>query len=469
VQPVARFFEVGSHVASDPWRHVGGAGYTNAGRTELQKGSAPRGCVAEGVTTLGSPSSVTTGSVVPEVSLLAFVDGRRVVPLPLARDHKRLGDGDQGPNTGGMGAYAPVPFVTRRQRDDLCRKLIEPVVALMEEEGFPYQGVLFAGLILTAAGPKVLEFNCRFGDPEAQVSLPLIGEDLLPWLVAVASGALPCQQEVQVNGQKAVGIVLASQGYPDRSEIGKTIRGLAMEAQPIARSFPDAPNQPSEDLLVFHGATSTDKEGKLVTSGGRVLTIVGRGETLEEAGDPAYNSGIEFTGMQQRKDIARSLRTLSPALTSPTHVPGDAQKNVKRIGVLASGGGTNLQAVLDACHSGQIDGTVCVVVSNRGKAGCLDRAKKASVPTKVVPLADRHDSQSRRAFEHQILEVLDEYDLDLIVLAGWMVVLSAEFLAACRCRVINIHPALLPLNDAESLPVNLENCATQAVREPWRY
>lgn len=241
----------------------------------------------------------------PEVSLLALTDGVRVVPLPMAQDHKRLGDGDTGPNTGGMGAYAPVPFLDEAEQDALAARIMGPVVRALAEQGMLYRGVLYAGLMLTERGPQVLEFNCRLGDPEAQVILPLLADDLLPWLEAAADGRLE-GRPVVLRGS-AAGVVLAAPGYPDHPETGTPIEGL--DAVPAG-------------TLVFHAGTVRDHQGQIVTAGGRVLTVVGTGRTLEEALVKAYAAPAAFPGMQRRTDIGhRAIENSADPPKETEHVP----------------------------------------------------------------------------------------------------------------------------------------------------
>jgi phosphoribosylamine---glycine ligase len=220
-------------------------------------------------------------------------EGDRAMPLASAQDHKRIFEGDRGPNTGGMGAFAPSPRMTPALEARVMREIVSPVVEGMAAEGTPFRGFLYCGLMLTAGGPKVIEFNCRFGDPEAQVIVPLLDEPLAPLLMAAASGALesrPCR----VRSQPTVGVVLAARGYPGEVETGQVISGLDR----VATECPD--------VLVFHAGVKAG-DGGLVTAGGRVLTVVGRGETFPSAVDRAYDavSRVQFDGMQYRRDIGR--------------------------------------------------------------------------------------------------------------------------------------------------------------------
>jgi len=239
-----------------------------------------------------------------EASLLVLVGPGGVRPLVPAQDYKRLSDGDRGPNTGGMGAIAPVDLVAGTDLagisypvpvGEIVNSIVEPVLGAMRRDGSPYTGVLYVGLMLTAEGPKVLEFNCRFGDPEAQVILPLLESDLATALLDVIDGRDP---ELQWRDEFAGCVVLASSGYPGSYSTGLPIRGLD--------AIPD-------DVLVFHAGTRPDGDA-IVTSGGRVLNLVGRGATLAAALERAYAgaSAVGFDGMHFRTDVGRdNAKTLS--------------------------------------------------------------------------------------------------------------------------------------------------------------
>ena len=228
----------------------------------------------------------------PEVSYFAVCDGRIAVPLGSAQDHKRIFDDDRGPNTGGMGAFAPSPLMDAELEARVKREIVEPVMRGMHAEGHEYRGFLYVGLMLTCDGPKVIEFNVRFGDPEAQVVLPLVEGDLASWLAAAADAALP-DTPIALSRDVAVGVVLASAGYPGPVSPGVPIDGVE-EAEAIA------------GVDVFHAGTAMS-DGRLVTAGGRVLTVVGRGVTFDAAIARAYAgvSKISFEGMQYRRDIGR--------------------------------------------------------------------------------------------------------------------------------------------------------------------
>lgn len=232
----------------------------------------------------------------PEVSFFVVADGEHAVPLVAAQDHKRLLDDDRGPNTGGMGAFAPSALVDDAMRDRILAEIVRPVLHGLIMSGSPYRGLLYCGLMLTADGPKVIEFNVRFGDPEAQVVLPMIAEPLTPLLWAAATGVLR-SAHLPVTGPPHVGVVLAAAGYPAKVRTGERITGLDQV----------------DDALVFHAGVQ-ERNGELLTAGGRVMTVVGRGPTLGEAIDRAYRavSGIHFEGMQYRSDIGRKALADAP-------------------------------------------------------------------------------------------------------------------------------------------------------------
>jgi phosphoribosylamine--glycine ligase len=235
----------------------------------------------------------------PEVSFFVVADGTRAVSIGAAQDHKRIFDDDRGGNTGGMGAFAPSPLMDDALDDRVMAEIVRPVIAGMAAEGHPFRGFLYVGLMLTRDGPKVIEFNVRLGDPEAQVLLSRIDEPLLPLLVAGAAGQLH-QTSCRLAPEKLVGVVIASRGYPESSQSGCVITGIE-EAGRIP------------GVSVFHAGTAIH-DRKLVTAGGRVLTVVGRGADFPEAIQRAYDgvSRISFDGMQYRRDIGKK------ALSAPS-------------------------------------------------------------------------------------------------------------------------------------------------------
>ena len=227
----------------------------------------------------------------PELSVFGLTDGRRVIPLAPARDFKRSREGDEGPNTGGMGAYSPPLGVTPELLDEVTRRVLVPAVQELARRGLEYRGVLYAGLMLTPDGIRVLEFNARFGDPEAQVILPRLESDLVPLLVSAALGELPARPWLDWSRQVAVGVVVVSGGYPESYETGFVVEGLGTVPR---------------NVLTFHAGTRTVEGLGLVTCGGRVLTMVGLGADVEEARLAALSGAVRvrFPGAYFRRDIA---------------------------------------------------------------------------------------------------------------------------------------------------------------------
>jgi phosphoribosylamine--glycine ligase len=224
-----------------------------------------------------------------EVSLLAFTDGKTVIPMVPACDYKRAFDGDQGPNTGGMGSYSPPKFFDEVMTNKVKDTILEPVVEAMAKEGKPFKGVLYAGLIMTSEGPKALEFNARFGDPENQVMIPRLKSDLLEVMLAVIDGTLD-RTKVEWSNEACVGVVMASGGYPGSYTTGFPIEGC---------------DEVDNDILVFHAGTKA-KGGTIYTDGGRVLTVAAMGKTIAEARSRVYLNlpRIRFEGCHYRTDIA---------------------------------------------------------------------------------------------------------------------------------------------------------------------
>jgi phosphoribosylamine--glycine ligase len=222
----------------------------------------------------------------PEVSLFCVVDGETVVPLLAAQDFKRVGDGDAGPNTGGMGAYAPLPWLPADVYSDIVSKIVEPVAAELVRRGNPFSGLLYAGLAITSKGPAVIEFNCRFGDPETQAVLALLESPLGQLLNAAATGTLASFGELQLHNGAAVAVVLAAEYYPGKPRVGDAIVG-------------------SEADGILHAGTARGEDGAIVSSGGRVLSVVGTGEHLAAARSAAYNliGSIRLPGSHFRTDI----------------------------------------------------------------------------------------------------------------------------------------------------------------------
>ena len=238
----------------------------------------------------------------PEVSVLSFTDGNVVIPMVSSMDHKRIGDGDTGPNTGGMGTIAPNPYYTPEVAAECMEKIFLPTIRAMNAEGCPFKGCLYFGLMLTPDGPKVIEYNCRFGDPETQVVLPLLESDLLHIMQACTDGTL-AQQEVKFSDGAAACVILASGGYPVAYEKGKPISGLV-----------DGQLPGEENVTVYHSGTAITEDGQLVTNGGRVLGVTATGPRLTNALSHAYEAAekISFEKLHKRSDIGlRALKALA--------------------------------------------------------------------------------------------------------------------------------------------------------------
>ena len=227
-----------------------------------------------------------------EASFIAFTDGKTILPMASSQDHKPIFDGDKGPNTGGMGAYSPAPVVTGQVHEKIMEEILKPIVQGMAEEGRPYKGVLYAGIMISDGLPKVLEFNARFGDPETQPVLMRMKGDIVPMLEACMKGSLS-QYEIEWDSRASVCVVMASRGYPGDYERGKVIEGL----EKVSRM---------EDVFVFHAGT-TFKEEQMVTNGGRVLGVTGLGEDIPKAIERTYKAvkKISWNGVHYRTDIGR--------------------------------------------------------------------------------------------------------------------------------------------------------------------
>ncbi|MEV0067057.1 phosphoribosylamine--glycine ligase [Amycolatopsis sp. NPDC050768] len=236
----------------------------------------------------------------PEASLFCFVDGRTVVPLLPAQDFKRVGDDDAGPNTGGMGAYAPLPWAPEDLVDDVVARIVQPVVDELDARGATFSGLLYAGLALTSEGPQVIEFNCRFGDPETQVVLALLRTPLAGLMHATATGKLAQQPPLEWSGGAAVTVVIAADGYPGKPRTGDVITGGEFEG-------------------VLHAGTRRREDGAVVSAGGRVLSVVGTGKSLKSARKHAYETveRVHLAGSHHRTDIA--LKAANGDITMPVN------------------------------------------------------------------------------------------------------------------------------------------------------
>jgi len=345
-----------------------------------------------------------------EVSVFAFCDGKSVCLMPGAQDHKRIFDDDKGPNTGGMGAYSPAPILTPPLKSWVALEVMQRVVDGAAAEGFPYHGVLYAGIIVTANGPFVLKFNCRFGDPETQAILPLLETDLFEILKDCVDGCLLSRQ-IQWSNKYCVAVVLSAKGYPSKDyEKGKEI---SCEVQHCG-------------VHIYHAGTRKTLNNSTVTCGGRVLAVCAVDDELANAIKLSYSSmnSIGFENMHFRKDVGRK------ALRAPV-----------RLGVLGSTRGTDLQYIIDAINRGWFRADICVVVSNKKSAYILERA--ASYGLKTVSHGTK-GTTTRAEFDAKVTATLRENQVDLVLCIGYMRILSDEFVDEWENKVLNVHPSLLP-------------------------
>jgi phosphoribosylamine---glycine ligase len=372
---------------------------------------AARAALDEVALRFGVDASVLVEEVLVgrEVSVIAVVADGEVVLLPPAQDHKRLLDGDHGPNTGGMGAYCPVPWCGPAMLEQIRSELVLPTVRGLVADGCSYRGLLYFGVMVTPQGPKLLEYNARFGDPEAQVVLPQIDGDVGELFLAAAKGSLGGLPVVTRPGF-TVGIVLASEAYPEAAKENEVINGLELD-----------------DLCMVHAATkrvsAEGGQGSVVTNGGRVLTALGRGATFASARAAAYAKaqGIAFRGMQYRRDIG-------------------GQAEPKRVAVLFSGRGSNMAALLSAMREGGIlagFAEPCVAVTNRPEAVGIPIAKEGGVEVRVLP----SKGTSAESYDIELATLLRSYAPDYVLLAGFMKVLGQRTVATFAQRIVNVHPA----------------------------
>ncbi|EWM26614.1 trifunctional purine biosynthetic protein adenosine-3 [Nannochloropsis gaditana] len=354
-----------------------------------------------------------------EASVLAFCDGKRVVLMPGAQDHKRALDGDMGLNTGGMGAYAPAPILTPAIRAK-AQAILQRTVDGMAAEGSPYQGVLYGGFMVSKEGePVVLEYNCRFGDPETQVLLPLLDSDLAEVFLACIEGRLS-PEIVRWKALAASTVVMAAKGYPEAYPKGMVIEGLATV-------------QASEDgqagrVTVYHAGTKTGAPGEVLANGGRVLAVTGLGRDIADSLAKAYAAVrlIRMDPCHYRTDIGqRALRGPCPL----------------RVGVLGSTRGSALQMVLEAMEADELVGArVVLVLSNKEDAGILARARRFGIPAQSIS----SKGKTREAFDAEATELMAAAGVELVLLVGYMRILSPSFCQRWKDRCLNVHPSLLP-------------------------
>ncbi|XP_052342981.1 trifunctional purine biosynthetic protein adenosine-3-like [Oncorhynchus keta] len=331
---------------------------------------------------------------IEEVSCLCFSDGCTVSPMPPAQDHKSLQDGDLGPNTGGMGAYCPTPQVSQELLQQIRETFLQKTVDGMKEEGATYVGVLYAGLMLTKQGPKVLEFNCRFGDPECQVLMPLLKSDLYEVLQSTLQGKMASSAPVWHQDGSAVTVVMASPGYPGSYKKGVAITG---------------------------------------------------GEGLVRGGDGAH--------LQLALGLTERLKGIAAA-TSPC--------KRARVGVLISGTGTNLQALMEQAKSTSSSAEIVVVISNRPEVLGLKRASLVVIQTRVI---DHKLYGSQAEFDGTIDRMLEEFDVEVVCLAGFMRILTGSFVRKWNGKLLNIHPSLLPKKQALQAGARVTGCTVHFVAE----
>ena len=364
----------------------------------------------------------------PEISIIGLADGHEIRLLAPSQDHKQLLADDRGPNTGGMGAYCPVPFADGNVLAAITAAIIEPTLRGLQHEEFEFRGFLYFGIMLTASGPKLLEYNVRLGDPEAEVILPQLQSSLLELIMATFSGDL-ARVEVRQRPGFHVGVVLASGGYPAVGfPVGFPISGLD--------------GLPAETAVCL-GGVAADAAGGLVTSGGRVLVAVGHGATLEAATEQAYAAAgqVLFEGKYVRTDIARrpapgGLGTAALGLANPR---AGRINHPARLVILLSGRGSNMQALVRATQTGVLRGLaeVVLVFSNDPAAPGLAWAAAQGLPTAALPSAGRR----RAEYDAEVAAQLATHAPDLVLLAGYMRILSPALIQPFAGHVLNIHPA----------------------------
>ncbi len=384
-----------------------------------------------------------------EATILAFCDGTTIVPMPSAQDHKPLLDGDLGPNTGGMGAYAPTPLVNKALQTEVVEKVMKPVVRALALDGFPFVGVLYAGLMLTADGPKVLEFNCRFGDPEAQVILPLLDSDLYEILSACVDGSLD-SVAVEWSDGIAATVVAASGGYPADYAKGLPISGIGE-----AESVPG--------VTVFHAGTAVD--GELVTAGGRVLAVTGVQPTLSMALACVYHGieHIQFEGMQYRSDIG--ARIAGVADTDGAQIPVPRQMTYAEAGVDIAAGGRAVELMKRDVRSTYGPEVIAGIGAFGGmydasrlgnNAVLVASTDGVGTKTKVASAMGRYDSIGHDIVNHCINDVLVQgarplFFLDYVATSSLDPLIAATVVsgmaAACRhagCALLGGETAEMP-------------------------
>lgn len=354
----------------------------------------------------------------PEASCFALCDGKTAVLMPAAQDHKRALDNDQGLNTGGMGAYAPAPVITpelQKKIEAMCIKTVEK----MAERGTPYVGLLYAGMMITPCGPAIIEFNCRFGDPETQVVLPLLETDLYEVMIACCDGNLSSVDVRFKENLSAATVVCAAQGYPQSYPKGMKISGLT-EAK-------------IKNVKVFHAGTYLDDSGTTRCSGGRVLAVTGIGPSLKEALSNSYNAVRKLNFVGGNNESLMHFRT---------DIGHRASNKKLRIGIMGSTRGTALLPIIEACSSGVLHAEIVAVISNKPDALILDKGRELGV--NVISKYISSKGLSRSQYDAECTAALVSAGAEFVVLVGYMRILSKQFCEYWSGRCINVHPSLLP-------------------------
>ena len=344
-----------------------------------------------------------------ELSVIALCDGKDIKVLSPAQDYKRVNDEDKGPNTGGMGACAPVPLIEKGLLKKIEQQILLPTAEGMADEGVPFTGVLYAGLMLTCEGPKVLEYNVRFGDPETQTQMMMLKSDLLDHLMACVEGRLN-KEKLKFFGGYAVAVVLASGGYPDFYTKGQLLHGLDQELP--------------KDIMVFHAGTKLT-QGQHFSEGGRVLCVTTRASSLKKAVKRVYeaidNKLVYFKSMHYRTDIAQKVLSV---------------KKLKLV-ILISGTGTTMESIIKGAQNGVLSGVEVVgVISSDKSAPGIKKAEKLGV--RVIVLNPEDDN-----FADELLRQLDSWSPDLISQNGWLPLTPKKIVKKYKGKIINQHPAPL--------------------------
>jgi len=358
-----------------------------------------------------------------EISVIAFSDGKTVVSLPPSQDHKSVYDGDKGPNTGGMGVYAPAPFITNNLMKKIHQNILQPTIDGMRKEDCPFIGALFAGLIITKAGPTVLEFNVRFGDPETQPQMMLLKSDLLKIIESCLNGSLK-KDRVKFNKAYSTCVILASNGYPDNYKTGKAIDGLS--------SVKD------NNIQIFHAGTKKTN-GRIITSGGRVLGVTARALELKSSINKAYKvigeKGVRFDKMHFRKDIGAKALRFKKVYSFKTKT-----KKLKLI-ILISGSGTTMESILKAVKNGRLSNVEpLLIISSSPEAGGLQKARNLGIKTAII---NPSNFKTEKEFGTNLLDSLKRYKPDLISQNGWLPHAPANVIERWQGKIINQHPAPL--------------------------